>query len=130
MPPSVIRRMVDIFDCDLYNGFGAGTEAGGQTMFRPADHRRALAGEEHLLGSIGKPIYGCDIKLLRRRRASRSRSGEVGEIYCRSESMMSGYLGQPELIGRDRSATAGSTPATWPGGTRTATSSWPAAPTT
>lgn len=96
MPPSVIRKMVDIFGCDLYNGFGAGTEAGGQTMFRPADHRRALAGEEHLLGSIGKPIYGCDVKLLDADGVEVS-SGEVGEIHSRSQSMMSGYVNQPEL---------------------------------
>ena len=27
MPTSVVRRMVDVFGCDLHNGFGAGTEA-------------------------------------------------------------------------------------------------------
>jgi acyl-CoA synthetase (AMP-forming)/AMP-acid ligase II len=96
MPPSVIRRMSEIFGCDLYNGFGAGTEAGGQAMFRPADHRRALAGEEHLLGSIGKPIYGCDVKLCDPD-GTEVDDGEVGEIWSRSESVMSGYLGQPEL---------------------------------
>ena len=96
MPPSVIRRMADTFGCDLYNGFGAGTEAGGQAMFRPADHRRALAGEEHLLGSIGRPAYGCDIKLCDPD-GNEVRRGEIGEIYSRSESVMSGYLGQPEL---------------------------------
>jgi acyl-CoA synthetase (AMP-forming)/AMP-acid ligase II len=95
MPPSVIRKMADTFRCDLYNGFGAGTEAGGQAMFRPADHRRALAGEEHLLGSIGKPIYGCDVKLCDAD-GNEVADGEVGEIYSRSESVMSGYLGQPE----------------------------------
>jgi acyl-CoA synthetase (AMP-forming)/AMP-acid ligase II len=95
MPPSVIRQMAAIFGCDLYNGFGAGTEAGGQAMFRPADHRRALAGEEHLLGSIGKPIYGCDVKLCDTGGAEVP-DGEVGEIYSRSESVMSGYINQPE----------------------------------
>lgn len=95
MPPSVIRKMADVFGCDLYNGFGAGTEAGGQAMFRPADHRRALAGEEHLLGSIGKPIYGCDVRLCDPD-GNEVADGEVGEIYSRSESVMSGYLGQPE----------------------------------
>lgn len=96
MAPSVIREMVEVFDCDLYNGFGAGTEASGQAMFRPADHRRALAGEEHLLGSIGKPIWGCDIKLCDAD-GNEVPDGEVGEIWSRSESVMSGYLGQPEL---------------------------------
>ncbi len=99
IPPSVIAAMAATFGCDLYNGFGAGTEAGGQAMFRPADHRRALAGEEHLLGSIGRPIYGCDVKLCDADGAEVP-DGEVGEIYSRSESVMSGYLNQPGLTAR------------------------------
>jgi acyl-CoA synthetase (AMP-forming)/AMP-acid ligase II len=96
MPPSVIRKMAEIFGCDLYNGFGAGTEAGGQAMFRPRDHRRALAGEEHLLGSIGKPIFGVDIKLCDADGVEVP-DGDVGEIWSRSDSVMSGYLNQPDL---------------------------------
>jgi acyl-CoA synthetase (AMP-forming)/AMP-acid ligase II len=95
MPPSVIREMSGVFNCDLYNGFGAGTEAAGQAMFRPADHRRALAGEEHLLGSIGRPIYGVDIKLCDAD-GKEVAPGDVGEIYSRGDSVMSGYLNQPE----------------------------------
>ncbi len=95
MPPSVIREMSGVFKCDLYNGFGAGTEAAGQAMFRPADHRRALAGEEHLLGSIGRPIYGVDIKLCDAD-GKEVAPGDVGEIYSRGDSVMSGYLNQPE----------------------------------
>jgi acyl-CoA synthetase (AMP-forming)/AMP-acid ligase II len=96
MSPTAIRDMVDTFKCNFYNGFGAGTEAGGQIMFRPADHRRALDGNEYLFGSIGKPQYGCDIRLL----DANGRDvvpGEIGEIYSRSDAIMSGYLGQPEL---------------------------------
>jgi acyl-CoA synthetase (AMP-forming)/AMP-acid ligase II len=97
--PSVIREMIDVFQCDLFNGFGAGTEAGGQTMFTPDDHRRALAGEEHLLGSIGKAIYGVDVKLCDVEGNEVPR-GEVGEINSRSDSVMSGYLDQPALTAR------------------------------
>lgn len=92
MSPAVLRRMVDVFDCDLYNGFGAGTEAGGQCMFRPEDHRRALDGEEHLLGSIGRPAYGNDIRICDSG-GHEVPDGEIGEIYGRSDSIMSGYVG-------------------------------------
>jgi len=94
--PSVIRQMIEIFGCDLFNGFGAGTEAGGQAMFNPEDHRRALAGEEALLGSIGKPIFGVDLKLCDEDGNEVPR-GSVGEIHTRSDTVMSGYLNQPEL---------------------------------
>ncbi len=99
MPTSVIREMVEVFDCDLHNGFGAGTEAGGQLVLRPEDHRRALAGEEWLLGAIGKPAYGCDVRLVDAAGHEVAR-GEIGEIASRGDTVMSGYLGQPELTAR------------------------------
>src|SRR4051812_46666689 len=94
--PALLRRMIDVFECDLYNGFGAGTEAGGQTMLGPAEHRRAVAGEEHLLGSIGKPILGVDLRLCDADMNDVA-PGEIGEIVTRSETVMSGYLDQPQL---------------------------------
>src|SRR3546814_10785225 len=55
MTPTLLRRAIERFGCDFINSFGAGTEAGLQAMLDQADHRAAIAGKEHLLGSIGKP---------------------------------------------------------------------------
>jgi acyl-CoA synthetase (AMP-forming)/AMP-acid ligase II len=96
MSPELLRRVIATFnDCELMNMFGAGTEAGLQTALTPEDHRRALDGHEHLLGSIGKAGVGvvlrlCDDDL------NDVPDGEVGEIVTRSEAVMSGYLNQPE----------------------------------
>jgi acyl-CoA synthetase (AMP-forming)/AMP-acid ligase II len=95
-PPSVVRRLHETFRCDLYNTFGAGTECGGQTVLRPEDHRRALAGADHLLASIGRPMYGVDLEL----RGADGRpvaAGDIGEICTRSDSVMDGYVGHPDL---------------------------------
>lgn len=95
MPPTVLRRALDAFGCDFVNAFGAGTEAGLQTVLGSADHRRAAAGEEHLLGSIGRPAYGVDLRLV----DEDDRDvplGTVGEIITRNAQTMSGYLGLPE----------------------------------
>jgi acyl-CoA synthetase (AMP-forming)/AMP-acid ligase II len=93
--PGLLRRALDRFGCDFINAFGAGTEAGIQTVLTPEDHRLALAGHEHLLGSIGKPALGVDLRLcdddLRP-----VPDGEVGEIVTRADAVMDGYLGQPE----------------------------------
>jgi acyl-CoA synthetase (AMP-forming)/AMP-acid ligase II len=95
MSPALLRRALDRFGCDFINAFGAGTEAGIQTVLAPEDHRLALAGHEHLLGSIGKPAMGVDLRLcdddLRE-----VPDGEVGEIVTRADAVMDGYLGQPE----------------------------------
>ena len=99
MTPALLREVIDTFGCDLFNGFGAGTEAGGQTMLVPEDHVDALNGKEHLLGSIGKPIMGVDLRICDDELRD-VRRGEIGEIVTRSETVMSGYYDQPELTAR------------------------------
>jgi acyl-CoA synthetase (AMP-forming)/AMP-acid ligase II len=91
----LLRETMSIFQCDFFNSFGAGTEAAGQTMFFPEDHLRALRGEEHLLGSIGRPMFGVDIRLCDDD-LNDVPQGAVGEIVTRSETVMSGYLDDPE----------------------------------
>ncbi|MDA8208170.1 MAG: AMP-binding protein, partial [Actinomycetota bacterium] len=95
MPPALLRRAMATFGCDFVNAFGAGTEAGLQTVLNAADHRRALDGHEHLLASIGRPAFGvavriCDDDL------NDVAPGEVGELVTRSDTVMSGYLGDEE----------------------------------
>ena len=93
--PALLRDALDVFDCGFFNTFGAGTEAAGQAIFTPDDHLRALAGEEHLLGSIGRPMYGVELRLVDEQMRDVPH-GEIGEICTRSDSVMSGYLGDPE----------------------------------
>lgn len=99
MTPTLLKATIDTFGCDLYNGFGAGTEAGGQTMLFPEDHVAALNGNEHLLSSIGKPILGVDLRLCDDD-LNDVAPGQVGEIVTRSETVMSGYYEQPDLTAR------------------------------
>jgi acyl-CoA synthetase (AMP-forming)/AMP-acid ligase II len=91
MSPALLRRAMDVFHCDFINMFGAGTEAGLQTILGPEEHRRALNGEEHLLNSIGKPTCGVDLRLVDENFEDVP-DGEVGEIVTRSDVIMSGYL--------------------------------------
>ena len=95
MTPDLLRRAMAVFKCDFMNMFGAGTEAGLQTVLTPEDHRRALAGHEHLLGSIGKAGMGVDLKLCDDD-WNEVPDGEVGEIVTRSDAVMMGYLNLPE----------------------------------
>jgi acyl-CoA synthetase (AMP-forming)/AMP-acid ligase II len=95
MSPSLLRRAMETFDCEFMNMFGAGTEAGLQTVLTPEDHHRALDGYEHLLGSIGKAGMGVALRLCDAQLQDVP-EGEVGEIVTRSDACMSGYLNQPE----------------------------------
>ncbi len=94
MSPGLLRRALDRFGCDFINAFGAGTEAGIQTVLTPEDHRLALAGHEHLLGSIGRPASGVSLRLCDDH-LHEVPDGEVGEIVTRADAVMDGYLGQP-----------------------------------
>jgi acyl-CoA synthetase (AMP-forming)/AMP-acid ligase II len=91
MSPALLRRAMDVFGCDFINAFGAATEGGLQTSLSPADHRRAAAGAEHLLGSIGKIAFAVDLRLVNED-GKDVPQGEVGEIITRSRATMSGYL--------------------------------------
>jgi len=99
MTPALLRRAMDAFGCEFINAFGAATEGGLQTSLSAADHRRALAGAEHLLGSIGKPAFGVDLRLVDELGHDVPR-GEVGEIISRSDAVISGYLEMPEETAR------------------------------
>lgn len=99
MSPALLRRAMDTFGCDFVNLFGAGTEAGLQTLLSVADHRRALAGEERLLGSIGRAATGVALRLTDED-MNDVPDGEIGEITTRSDMVMDGYLGMPEATDR------------------------------
>jgi acyl-CoA synthetase (AMP-forming)/AMP-acid ligase II len=95
MSPTLLRKAMATFGCDFINLFGAGTEAGLQAYLPAEDHRRALAGAEHLLGSIGKAPTGVALRLTDGAMNDVAQ-GEVGEITTRSDMVMDGYLEMPE----------------------------------
>ena len=95
MTPALLRRAIDAFGCDFVQAFGAGTEAGGQCILSSADHRRAVAGAEHLLGSVGRPAFGVDLRIVDDD-LNDVAVGEVGEIASRSNMVMTGYLDLPD----------------------------------
>ena len=97
MSPTLLRRVFEVFgqDTDLMNVFGAGTEAGLQTVLTPEDHLLARDGRHELLGSIGKAGVGVVLRLCDDDMNDVG-NGEVGEIVTRSNAVMSGYMGQPE----------------------------------
>lgn len=69
------------------------TDAGGLVT--------VLAGKDHgsKLGSVGKAVPFTEVQI-HDERGHPAPAGEVGEIVCRSDSIMKGYLNQPELTHR------------------------------
>jgi acyl-CoA synthetase (AMP-forming)/AMP-acid ligase II len=98
MPPALLRDAMELFGCDFANSFGAGTENGASAWLTPADHRRAAAGEWRLLGSVGRPGIGVEMRICDDD-LNDVAPGTVGEIVTRNNTTMSGYLGQPDKSG-------------------------------
>jgi hypothetical protein len=84
MPLALLRKATAVFGCDFVQAFGAGTESGWNTVLGSADHRRALAGEEHLLRSVGLAAPGVELRLCDDDWRDVLR-GEVGEVVVRSD---------------------------------------------
>jgi acyl-CoA synthetase (AMP-forming)/AMP-acid ligase II len=95
MTTLMLREAMEVFGCMFINAFGAGTEAGLQAVLSAADHERAVAGEGHLLGSIGLPAAGVELRVVDEDDNDVA-PGVVGEIISRSDTVMSGYLDMPE----------------------------------
>ena len=126
MTPALLRRAMSVFGCDFINAFGAATEGGLQASLSPSEHRRAAAGAEHLLGSIGKPAFGVDLGWSTRRakdvgRAKWARSSPEAMRSCPATSQL------PEETARSAPGwlVLGWRPG--PDGRRTATCTWPGA---
>ena len=95
MPPTLLTEAMEVFGCRFIQAFGASTEGGLQAILTSQDHVRALAGETHLLGSIGRTVAGVELRIV----DAEDRDvavGEVGEIITRSDAVMSCYLEMPE----------------------------------
>ena len=74
----------------LSTNFGQTESTFSVTSLTAADHRRALAGDEHLLASCGRPMAQVAVKILDDQLAEVP-VGETGEMCIRSGYTMGGY---------------------------------------
>ena len=87
--PHLAREMQRRFGCAVHIGFGATETAGGiaATSLADSDERQAE--------TVGRPMPGMEVRIVDEQRKPLP-PGEVGELACRSDSVMLGYLGAPE----------------------------------
>ncbi|MBL4621598.1 MAG: AMP-binding protein, partial [Immundisolibacteraceae bacterium] len=94
--PSLIRQAGEVIGCDLIQGY-ATTESvtGWVTILRTDDHKRALAGEPHLLKSCGRANVQAAISI-RDDQGNLCATDTVGELWVKAEHLITGYLNRPE----------------------------------
>jgi acyl-CoA synthetase (AMP-forming)/AMP-acid ligase II len=91
----VLRRAMEVFGCDFYQGFGQTESSAGLTYLTEADHRRALAGRVELLASCGRPLPGTEIRIVDDT-GIQVPVGTIGEIVARGPQLMDGYWNRPD----------------------------------
>ncbi|MEU6748559.1 AMP-binding protein [Spirillospora sp. NPDC046719] len=96
IPAEVLRRGMDVLGCDFYQGFGMSELGGNILYFGTAEHRRAAAGETHLLAAAGRVMDLADIRIVDADFADVP-PGEPGEMVVRCDQVMRGYWREPEL---------------------------------
>ena len=98
--------------CLMQQGYGL-TETSPVTHFVTDK----LAGT--MPGSIGPAAPNTECRIVDVATDGDAPAGEPGELCIRGPQVMKGYLNNPQATADAIDPTAGSTPATWPGSTRT-----------
>ena len=96
---TTLRRAIEVFGCDFYQGFGQTESSAGLTYLTDLDHRRALDGHPELLASCGRPLPATEIRVVDDQ-GTPLPIGEVGEIVARGPQLMDGYWKRPEDTAR------------------------------
>ncbi|MEL0083775.1 MAG: AMP-binding protein, partial [Gammaproteobacteria bacterium] len=94
--PSLIREAIAVIGCDMIQGYST-TESttGWLTIFRQADHQRAIDGEPGLLKSCGRANIQAELSI-RDPQGNPCDSGTVGELWVRAPHMINQYLNRPD----------------------------------
>jgi len=87
LPGDVHRRFKERYGIDIQEGYGL-SETSPVASF-------TLQGMDLKVGSIGKPIWGVDMKIMNAD-GTFAPTGEVGEIVIRGHNIMKGYYNRPE----------------------------------
>lgn len=88
--PHLAREIETRFGCAVHIGFGSTETAGGIAVTSLADT------ESQRTETVGQPLNGMEVKVVDSERRELL-PGEVGELACRSDSVMLGYYRSPEM---------------------------------
>jgi acyl-CoA synthetase (AMP-forming)/AMP-acid ligase II len=88
-PPHLAQEIQRRFHCAIHVGFGATELGGGIAVTSLADAERQRT------ETVGRPLPGMEVKIVDEQRRELG-PGQVGELACRSDSVMMGYYQAPE----------------------------------
>ena len=96
IPAEVLRRGMEVLGSDFYQGMGMSELGGNVLHLGIAEHRRAAAGETHLLTAAGRVMDLTDVRIVDAEFRDVPQGGP-GEMVVRGDQVMRGYWREPEL---------------------------------
>jgi acyl-CoA synthetase (AMP-forming)/AMP-acid ligase II len=94
MPLPVMRASLELFGPRLHQVYGMTEACGVVSSLGPEDHTDPAVA--HRLVSAGKPITGVEIEVRDPATGDPVPTGEPGEIWVRTDQLMSGYWRKPD----------------------------------
>ena len=91
----VLLRAIDVLGCRFTHAYGLTETAGTVVSLAPEDHDPG-GPRAHLLRSCGKAFPWHTVAIVEPRTGEQVPTGEVGEVWIRSEQVMAGYWQKPQ----------------------------------
>ncbi|MDQ8706154.1 long-chain fatty acid--CoA ligase [Streptomyces sp. LHD-70] len=91
LPVTVLERFNEVFDTEVYEGYGLSETSPTTAVNQPDFGARA--------GTVGHPVWGVEVEIARadlEEQIELLPFGDLGEIVVRGHNVFSGYLGRPE----------------------------------
>ncbi|MGH3191477.1 MAG: class I adenylate-forming enzyme family protein, partial [Streptosporangiaceae bacterium] len=93
--PSLIRRAISEFGCELQQWYGSTEATGGwTTILHHTEHLHALNGAPEILTSVGRPTLHTELRIVDDDGNELPR-GQIGTVAIRTQTLMNGYLDAP-----------------------------------
>ncbi|HUF98790.1 MAG TPA: long-chain-fatty-acid--CoA ligase [Ilumatobacter sp.] len=89
----VLLELFEAFDCKFMQAYGLTETSGAVTTLRAEDHDPS---RPELLRSCGQPLTGVELRIVDSESGNDCADTEVGEVWIRSDQVMTGYWRNPE----------------------------------
>lgn len=96
--PTLLRRAIETLGCRFMQVYGM-TEAGGMVSILPHEEHQLEGELSHRLESAGRPIPGVEVRIRALVDQREMPTGEPGELWFRTPSMTTGYIGNDQATG-------------------------------
>ena len=88
--PDTLKQAMAAFKSDFMQGFGMTETTAVISIMSAEDHQRAVTDRPELLLSAGRPVLGCEVRIVGEDDQPLP-NGEIGEIIAYGPQLMSGY---------------------------------------